>query len=212
MTEAEWLACNSTQRMLAFLGNRASDRKLRLFACACCRRSWDRLNDERLRLSIETAERFADGLVGQKKRGSAFAAAKNPGTHSTTSPACVGFAASLCSVKDVRLWINTIWFQSVGGGRHEAATADLLREVAGNPFRPPTADPRWLTPNVVDLARTVYEERELPSGELDRTRLAVLADALLDAGCDDEEILDHCRSEGPHVRGCWAVDLLLEKS
>jgi hypothetical protein len=39
--------------------------------------------------------------------------------------------------------------------------------------------------------------------------LAILADALFDAGCDNEELLTHCRADGPHVRGCWAVDLIL---
>lgn len=55
------------------------------------------------------------------------------------------------------------------------------------------------------------DERELPSGHLDAGQLAILADALEDAGCDNADILDHCRSDGPHVRGCWVVDLLLGK-
>jgi hypothetical protein len=66
-------------------------------------------------------------------------------------------------------------------------------------------DPRWLTSTVVDLARAIYQERAFD-------RLPVLADALADAGCDSEEIIAHCRSDGPHVRGCWVVDLLLGRS
>ena len=62
----------------------------------------------------------------------------------------------------------------------------------------------WLTPDVVGLARGTYEETAFD-------RLPLLADALMDAGCDSEDILTHCRSEGPHVRGCWVVDLLLGK-
>ena len=65
---------------------------------------------------------------------------------------------------------------------------------------------------MVGLAQAAYDERELPSGTLDATRLAVLADALEEAGCPDRTILDHLRGPGPHVRGCWAVDLLLGKS
>jgi hypothetical protein len=61
------------------------------------------------------------------------------------------------------------------------------------------------------FAVACYQERELPSGHLDVTRLAVLADALEDAGCDNGDILQHCRGDGPHVRGCWVVDLLLGK-
>jgi hypothetical protein len=62
MTEAEWLACTDPARMLAFLGDKASDRKLRLFACACCRKVWGRLRDQRLRVAVEACERVADGL------------------------------------------------------------------------------------------------------------------------------------------------------
>ncbi len=41
--------------------------------------------------------------------------------------------------------------------------------------------------------------------------MPVLADALEDAGCADADILAHCRGHGPHVRGCWVVDLVLGK-
>jgi hypothetical protein len=77
--------------------------------------------------------------------------------------------------------------------------------VAGNPFRPPAFDPGWRTAAVVAIAEGVYEERAFD-------RLPILADALQDAGCDSDDILDHCRGPGPHVRGCWAVDLVLGKT
>jgi len=77
----------------------------------------------------------------------------------------------------------------------------LIREVYGNPFRSVTLDSRWLTSTVIDLASTIYDDRAYH-------RMPILADALMDAGCDSEEIISHCRSEGPHVRGCWVVDLL----
>ena len=67
----------------------------------------------------------------------------------------------------------------------------------------------WNDGLVLKLAKASYEERLLPSGQLDPDRLAVLADALLDAGCTDEDLLCHLRSEGPHHRGCWGVDLIL---
>jgi hypothetical protein len=70
----------------------------------------------------------------------------------------------------------------------------------------------WNDGLIVRMAEAIYEEeRALPAGHLDRARLAVLADALTDAGCTDIDLLDHLRSPGPHVRGCWAVDLLLGK-
>jgi hypothetical protein len=64
---------------------------------------------------------------------------------------------------------------------------------------------------VKKLAEAAYEERSLPAGTLNTQRLAVLADALEEAGCTDQTILDHLRGPGPHVRGCWAVDLILGK-
>jgi hypothetical protein len=91
------------------------------------------------------------------------------------------------------------------------AYADLVREVFGNPIRPRRPDPAWLHPTVLSLAGAAYEERSMPAGELDPARLAVLSDALEEAGCTDEAILSHLRSPGPHVRGCWAVDLVLGK-
>ncbi|MBI1913499.1 MAG: hypothetical protein HYS12_01905 [Planctomycetes bacterium] len=78
----------------------------------------------------------------------------------------------------------------------------------GNPFRPVALDLTWQTSTVVSLAQAAYEECILPAGTLDPDRLAVLADALEDAGCDNAEILDHLRGPGPHVRGCWPLDLL----
>jgi hypothetical protein len=90
-------------------------------------------------------------------------------------------------------------------GRHAA----LARDIFGNPFHPAAVAPAWLTPTVVSLAQAAYEERTPPRGELDPQRLAVLSDSLEEAGCGDTSILDHLRGSGPHVRGCWAVDLCL---
>jgi hypothetical protein len=88
----------------------------------------------------------------------------------------------------------------------------LLRDIFGNPFQAVAVDPGWQTPTVTSLAAVAYEERALPSGELDPARLGVLADALEDAGCDNAELLGHLRGPGPHARGCWVVDLLLGRS
>jgi hypothetical protein len=96
--------------------------------------------------------------------------------------------------------------------KEQRAQVRLLLDLFGNPFRPINVNAGWLTPAVGSLAHAAYEERILPSGEFDRKRLAVLADALEDAGCGNAVILDHLRCQGPHVRGCWAVDRILEKS
>ncbi|MBN9521069.1 hypothetical protein J0H58_21550 [bacterium] len=79
-----------------------------------------------------------------------------------------------------------------------------MRDIFGNPFRPVALDPAWRTEAVVALAAGIYADRAFE-------RLPVLADALEDAGCDHADVLTHCRGAGPHVRGCWVVDLFLGK-
>src|SRR5262249_25639466 len=88
------------------------------------------------------------------------------------------------------------------------AQNELCRDLASDLSRSVVIDPAWRTPDVVALAEAAYQERSLPSGELDRQRLAVLGDALEEAGCDEAELLEHLREPGVHVRGCWCVDLL----
>jgi hypothetical protein len=85
-----------------------------------------------------------------------------------------------------------------------AAQAQLLRCIFGNPFRPVAFDPEWRTSTVVQLARGIYDDRDFD-------RLPILADALQDAGCNNADVLNHCRQPGPHARGCWVVDLVLGK-
>jgi hypothetical protein len=82
--------------------------------------------------------------------------------------------------------------------------SDLFRDIFGNPYRLVSVASVWLTSDVRTLAEGIYEDRAFD-------RMPILADALMDAGCDNEDILDHCRSAGPHVRGCWVIDLLLGK-
>jgi hypothetical protein len=99
------------------------------------------------------------------------------------------------------------------------AQAALLRCLLGPlPFRTPRVDPGWRSPLVLSLAQAAYKERIAPDPArtgwlvLDGERLLVLADALEEAGCDEPEVLRHLREWGEHVRGCWAVDVILEKS
>jgi hypothetical protein len=84
------------------------------------------------------------------------------------------------------------------------AMAHIIRDIFGNPFRPVAFSPEWRTDTVIALARTMYEAREFSA-------MPILADALQDADCESDEVLNHCRGEGPHVRGCWVVDLVLGK-
>jgi hypothetical protein len=98
----------------------------------------------------------------------------------------------------VQVWLEA--WDSLGPRRQ----AQILQDLFGNPFRPARIVPSWLTSKVVGSAQTIYEERAFD-------RLPDLAEALEEAGCDNQEILAHCRAPGPHVRGCWVVDLLLGK-
>jgi hypothetical protein len=104
------------------------------------------------------------------------------------------------------------------GTKKESAPqgARAFRDIIGNPFRHspplPPAVLVWNDGTVRRIAEGIYEDRNMPEGTLDTGRLAILADALLDAGCEDEPLMEHCRSAGPHVRGCWAIGLILGKS
>ena len=217
MTEAEWLACQNPGRMLLRSESKATMRKLRLFACACCRRIRHLLTDDRLRRMVEVAEGMADAVV--EAAGEDFRAAQQAAFDAlnTTTGAAARLAARAvieaafpaCSpdlalrvamtAKDAKYANDRITRRL-----EEHAQAGILYEIIGNPFRPVAVDPSWLTPGVVELARTIYEDRAFD-------RMPALADALEDAGCHDTDILAHCRQPGQHVRGCWVVDLLLGK-
>jgi hypothetical protein len=120
-------------------------------------------------------------------------------------------------------WMAEAWLENTGGksskGRKQEAAilACLLRDLIGSPTHslqllpPPVL--AWNGRTVQRLAEAAYNDR-LPDGTLDPSRLAIIADALLDAGAglDAEELLSHLRSEGPHYRGCWGVDLVLGRS
>ena len=221
MTEAEWLACEGPNAMLLFLRDRASERKLRLFACACCRRIWDWLGDERSRAAVEIAEDHADGLADDSRLHTARNDASdcelllgnrlNPDESARAAywtlleQEFIGVAELVRIAVSIAAAARRTEPIEAAVSREACWQVRLLRDIIGNPFRPVAIDPAWLTANVLDLARTIYAERAFD-------RLPILADALMDAGCDDPLILDHCRSSGPHVRGCWVVDLLLGKA
>jgi hypothetical protein len=213
MTEAEWLACGDPQPVLEFLRGKASDRKSRLFACACCRRVWHLLTDKRSRTVIEVAERFADGLSPDDELAAARSGAHaalafvNPEDLTAEDYAALG-AEAAAFPEAPRAAGSVAWAaQNCGGQGENRSQSALLRDIFGNPFRPVAADPSWLAWNggaVRNLARAIYDERAFD-------RLPVLADALEEAGCDNADVLGHCRGGGEHVRGCWVVDLLLGK-
>jgi hypothetical protein len=209
VTEAEWVNEHRPRFLVEYLRQRRSvrsDRKLRLFAVACARQLWPLLNDGRCRRAIETAERVADGNAGEVEQREAAVGAR---ASTDYRQSVAGFCASLTVA--TYPGYSAYYAASVG---NDPVQCEFLRDIFGNLFRPVTINPDWLRWNagvVEHLARAAYEERTLPSGELDRQRLGILADALEDAGCTDPDILNHLRGPGVHVRGCWVIDLLLGK-
>jgi hypothetical protein len=239
MTEAEWLAATDPLPMLVgSLIGKVSARKLRLFAVSCCQRYKTMLTDERCTTALTVAERFADGTASYRELAIAasdirqisekrkpeeeltiavYLAAKyrGVGADSDDPPAdrlvAVAEEAALYTPERVARYRGlSVDLTGYRDGYHHAGRAErraqavLLRDIFGNPFRPSSVDPSWLTSTVAQLAEGIYQDRAFD-------RMPILADALQDAGCENEQILDHCRGPGPHVRGCWVVDLVLGK-
>ena len=193
MTEHEWLTATDPEPMLEFLSGKASDRKLLLFCAACARWNSDLREgkDREDQLTrIEVHEKYADGLVGNADYRRLFSHIR-----SDTLPEWPWEWA--------RLWTKQA-DRTAAPPFPLSERSNMLRDVLGNPFRPVAVDPAWRTSTVVALARGIYDEKAFD-------RMPILADALQDAGCDNDDVLSHCRGGGPHVRGCWVVDLLLGK-
>ena len=222
MTEQDWMIGTDPTPMLEFVRGKANDRKLRLFAVSCCRLVWHRMVDKCSRRAVEVAERYADGLAtpqtllkwywaayeayeltddeedeGARYREVAFAA--NCATHHDAAFAAMNAAAYVSAA--------AVTGQDTLSDSREAV-CDLLREILGPlPFHPITCDPIWLSWHdglVLSMAQRMYDSRDFSD-------MPVLADALEEAGCEDQDILGHCRSGGEHVRGCWVIDALLGK-
>ncbi len=226
MTEAEWLACPHSEAMLKFMNNSASTRKLRLLAVAACRRVWGSLGKAG-RNGVEAIETYPEGVADEQnydalrrqvgveitsrvlaRAGGKLICASTAVLRSFLSDnveihtplleylaSALDFAAAAYGIGDANLPDNE---------EQQAQTA-LVRDIFGNPFRPVAFTASWQTGTVQTLARQMYDSRDFSA-------MPILADALQDAGCENEDILNHCRGAGPHVRGCWVVDALLGKA
>jgi hypothetical protein len=214
MNETEWLRCTDLERMLAHLGNGISERKCRLYAIACCHRLWGNIRSPRVRAAIEVIERWADGTATREE-------ARDARETVTAGDLAFVHIAVRGDARSAALWVASQanafrgllaeWqLQSAEEARQAERQAQLalLRDIAGNPFRRPALSPlalAWGDRQIPKLAEAIYAERAFD-------RLPILADALEDAGCTEQAILTHLRGEGPHVRGCWVVDMVLGKS
>jgi hypothetical protein len=232
-TDADWLGGTDPQKMWEFLRGKASERKLRLFAFACEQRVWRhgmicKPQDEGI------LDQFIEGkgcngdvrkyLVAQRRVEGRYhshqmakyalsAVLKDDAAQaaSETASFASGYVYFLAIERNQKHTEHPADAdeQLVFAARaaRDAETKDqsiLLRDIFGNPIRPVALGASWLTPQVVALAQGIYKDRAYG-------RLPILADALKEAGCTNPEVLNHCLSEGPHVRGCWVVDLLLRK-
>jgi hypothetical protein len=210
------MAASRPQKMLELLEGKASDRKLRLFMLACCRRMWHLFKHENTRRAVIVAEWDVEGETNREIFG---VAAHGVGPHHPffgMTDACAAAVAltgqrtakPACGrKKSVDLYAVSFAADGLASGapqpddEHRAQTV-LLRDIFRNPFRP-VIPGAWLRKNnPVGVAQAIYTDRAFDS-------LPILADALEDAGCDNADILNHCRQAGEHVRGCWVVDLVL---
>jgi hypothetical protein len=223
MTEAQWRTCSNLPVMLEFLRGKVSDRKLRLFACACCRFTFSVLAedfDRSIEEIIEAMEWYAEGLAGEDLRQDAERQARliecGPALiDDLVFPALTATASTVVSATDV--WTSLVDYveqlddedwRNPGAVKLISFGRQALNDIIGPfPFRCVTLKPSWLAWNdgtIPKLAQGIHDDRAFD-------RLPLLADALSDAGCDDDDILAHCRQQGKHVWGCWPVDLLLDK-
>jgi hypothetical protein len=224
MTEADWLACVNAREMLAFLGPRASERKVRLFTCACWRHRWAHLAEPESTRAVACAERYADGLCSWAQLQAAHTEAEGRrllisqalteaawGTdraafRTTQNRDRAAAAAADTAVAGYEFAAEQVLRMAQEGAtkKQRAGWADLMREVFGNPFRAAAIDPVYLSRNggiALRVARSIYDEdcfREV----------GALADALEEAEAP-VDLVTHLRSPGPHVRGCHVVDLCL---
>lgn len=213
MTEAEWLACQTPRQLFGAFGDPLTERKVRLFACACCRVVWDRLPDDASRQAVAAAERFADGQATAAELGQAHRAARfvhdrlrdREDSHLALAAAESARSTFLIGSRvDASLALGQVLavYACYPQGN---LPADLVRDIFGNPFRPVTINPDWLSDDVLALTGAMNERG-------DYSRMPRLADALARAGCDEATLLGHCRQRSPHARGCWVIDRLLDLS
>lgn len=217
MTEQDWMTCTDPWSMSAFLNDKASPRKLRLFACACCRMLPYSSKDDRFQQALGASERYADGQTTkaalkrarQGVRAARFALpANDPKVHGKWS---VYWLAEVAASENASSGVASEMQRLADQGLLElppcirASICTLARDLIGNPFQSIAPNKKWLKPKVVALAQEIYDSRAFD-------RLPTLAEALEEAGCQETDILAHCRAPGPHVLGCWAVDLLLGKT
>ncbi len=207
MTETKWLASTDSREMLDWLA-KANPRKLRQFACERWMRTF-RANPAVANhiAVVEVYQRYLDGEATPEEWFLAYfeagGSAIGSGIRDLVVPTPIESARRMTGLsRDLSMTRGVTGHASVD----RPSEAALIRDIFGNPFRPVEFSPAWRTDTAMSLARVMRDGRDF-------SVMPILADALQDAGCDNPDILDHCRDTSvPHVRGCWVVDLVLNKS
>ncbi|VTR98685.1 hypothetical protein [Tuwongella immobilis] len=235
MTEAEWLGAPHLYTLIRLIEEKASERRRRLLACACCRRTWNLLPDDFIRDILELAEQYADGMVTSGHLRSVqnepyFDDLQNQlrGRAQVKPQQSLRTLYAISAIRDltslsvnlVNIILDTsrnprddyiptpIHNETTGGGSigYDPNELDLKIRLLHDIFGPRLDSlpfvSTWRTSAAFVLAHQMYQSRDFSS-------MPMLADALEVAGCDNQEILRHCREPGIHVRGCWVVDLVL---
>jgi hypothetical protein len=216
MTEAKWLVCGDPRPMLDILAGASSVRKWRLFAVESCQLILKVFDYPDLEDAVAFGSTMAEGndqadwsIFDLVREVVDWGLGEMCETLNNIAMAVeVTIQPHVLSVDDGRRVVESISAAYTEGdpdstGNNDfCAQAKLLREIFGNPFRPVTFSPQWRTDTALSLARQMYDSRDFSA-------MPILADALQDAGCDNTDVLDHCRGPRPHVRGCWVCDLVL---
>jgi hypothetical protein len=205
-----------------------TDRQFRLFACASMRLAWHLMTNPNGRRAVALAEHYADGevsseeLVTVRAQIESFSALGR--THRIANRLARLISVNVMRIRPTEAGIGvTDHYARLAALRSALEATNLLlaenledllwpgyqlsnifRDIFGNPFRSVSFFPEWRTDTAVALAQQMYDSRDFSA-------MPILGDALQDAGCENEEILAHCRGRGPHVLGCWVIDLVLAK-
>jgi hypothetical protein len=215
-SERDWLSSTDPQEMLLGLPIAVPDRKLRLFGLACCQRIKGRLTHHLSRQALILAERYANELATDgdmsdlslrfmDEYNARLGASGGNWSAVNTTDLDAAYGMTLKTFPAIAA--SSVVDAAQDKSEERAIQCQLLRCIFGNTFRPITIDPAWLAwhdGTVPKIAQAIYDDRSFAS-------LPVLADALEEAGCTNADILSHCRGPGPHVKGCWAVDMVLGK-
>ena len=200
MTEAEWLTCDDPERMLGVIWGKPSARRQYLVGLV-----WIGYPHRQLTPHLRAVADAVSELADARARAKDFRfpwewADDEPEMEASYFDHLTDFEGPAEGLYRCSLLLDSHWREF--RGRFEAERAfrcAVLREILGNPFRPVVFAPEWRTSTAIALAAQMYESRDF-------SPMPILADALQDAGCENEEVLNHCRGPGPHVRGCWVVD------